>query len=126
MLKIDDVVLCAIKRCFLTRRLSKIVRKHSNIWANEACWNRSIQLLILIPNLAEVITVFLQLRHNELRIVAGNLIYVSLMLYLFGKHIKIVIILLSGLEAQSVLPSHMIVFRLLFVVIILGLTILLK
>ena len=128
LLQIDNVVLYAIKRGLLARRLGKILRKHSNIWAHEACWNRPIHLLILIFNLAEVIwQIFLQLRHNELRIVVGNFIDVSLMLYLFGESIKILIILISGLKAQSVFPPGMTVSDdRLVVVVILGLNILLK
>ena len=126
MLQIDNIVLYAIKRGLLARRLGEVLRKHSNIWAHEACWNRPIHLLILVLNLAEVITVFLQLRHNELRIVVGNFIDVSLMLYLFGKSIKILIILIGGLEAQSVFPSGIIFCDRLVVVDILGLNVLLK
>lgn len=126
LLQIDNIVLYAIKRGLLARRLGEVLRKHSNIWAHEACWNRPIHLLILVLNLAEVITVFLQLRHNELRIVVGNFIDVSLMLYLFGKSIKILIILIGGLEAQSVFPSGIIFCDRLVVVDILGLNVLLK
>jgi len=36
MLQVDDVVLYAIERGFLASRLSKIIRKHSNIWADKA------------------------------------------------------------------------------------------
>jgi len=126
LLQIDNIVLYAIKRGLLARRLGEVLRKHSNIWAHEACWNRPIHLLILVLNLAEVITVFLQLRHNELRIVVGNFIDVSLMLYLFGKSIKILIILIGGLEAQSVFPSGIIFCDRLVVVDILWLNVLLK
>lgn len=126
LLQIDNIVLYAIKRGLLARRLGEVLRKHSNIWAHEACWNRPIHLLILILNLAEVITVFLQLRHNELRIVVGNFIDVSFMLYLFGESIKILIILIGGLEAQSVFPPGMIFSDRLVVVDILGLDVLLK
>ena len=57
LIQINEFVFYAVKRCSLARRLGKIIRKHTDIWTHESSWNRSVHLLFLAFELAEVVTV---------------------------------------------------------------------